>query len=232
LFTGEEHPLVRQRDGVRRQDPELSSLLGDVSLEALVSAQRLYSVWAWFSGAGVRTWLHYDNNGCHNLNAQLQGSKRCTLFAPSALSELRPFTLAAGNPAHNCSRIDVEGPRLVPQAAPEGAQEAAPNDSAAAFMQLQRFEVELEAGDVLFIPAWWWHSFEHLGEFNANLNVWWKPLTPRHNAVSQRQWLLERVAAAGLHPPLEPAVARALYALDRAVLDGAAVNRATVDVSA
>jgi len=23
------------------------------------------------SGRGVRTWLHYDNNGCHNLNAQI-----------------------------------------------------------------------------------------------------------------------------------------------------------------
>lgn len=219
LFTGEEHPLVRQRDGVRWQDPELSSLLGDVSLEALVSAQRLYSVWAWFSGPGVRTWLHYDNNGCHNLNAQLQGNKRCTLYAPSALSALLPFTLGGGNPAHNCSRIDVEGPRVV---AADSLATSSPRvavalqESLTAFGALPRFEVELHAGDVLFIPAWWWHTFEHVGDFNANLNVWWKPTQPRHNAVSRRQWLLDLAQEAGLREPMDSTLSQAMSALDRA----------------
>jgi hypothetical protein len=40
---------------------------------------------------------------------------------------------------------------------------------------------------VLYIPAWWLHAFLHLGELNANVNFWWKPLHPTDNAVSRRQ---------------------------------------------
>ena len=50
---------------------------------------------------GVRTWLHYDNNGCHNLNAQICGHKRCWLYAPDQLQRMHPFLLGSGNPAHN-----------------------------------------------------------------------------------------------------------------------------------
>ncbi|HVR18103.1 MAG TPA: cupin-like domain-containing protein, partial [Polyangiaceae bacterium] len=49
----------------------------------------------------------------------------------------------------------------------------------------------LEAGDLLFIPAWWPHAFFHHGEFNANVNFWWTPDSPRDNAVSRRQAAIE-----------------------------------------
>ena len=55
--------------------------------------------------------LHYDNNGCHNFNAQITGTKRCLLFAPSELSRLAP-SLGGSNPAHNCSQIDIESPNF------------------------------------------------------------------------------------------------------------------------
>jgi hypothetical protein len=89
-----------------------------------------------------------------------------------------------------------------------------------AFEALPRFEVELHAGDVLFIPAWWWHTFQHVGDFNANLNVWWKPAQPRHNAVSRRQWLLDLAQKAGLREPMDGALGQAMSALDRAALVG------------
>src|SRR5262249_8203710 len=69
LFTGDEKFVLRRRDGVTTIDPELAALYAEVALPAMIPADQLYTVWAWLSGAGVRTWLHYDNNGCHNLNA-------------------------------------------------------------------------------------------------------------------------------------------------------------------
>ena len=60
------------------------------------------------------------------------------------------------------------------------------------------YEAALEPGDLLFIPACWFHSFRHLGHFNANVNYWWKPERSTLNAVAVRQRLIDTVAAAGI----------------------------------
>jgi lysine-specific demethylase 8 len=172
LLTGDEQFLLRRRDGVTRIHPELSPLLADVEIPPVIPEERLFSVWPWLSGPGVRTWLHYDNNGCHNLNAQICGRKQCLLLPPEHLDALALFPPGGPNPAVNCCAIDVDAP------APELAD---------AFGALERHEAEIEAGDVLYIPAWWLHAFLHLGELNANVNFWWKPLHPTDNAVSRRQ---------------------------------------------
>ena len=101
LFTGDEQFVLRRRDAVTTINPVLAPLLRDVEVPQLFPEQQLYSVWSWFSGRGVRTWLHYDNNGCHNLNAQVSGRKHCSLYAPEELPRLHPFVLGASNPAYN-----------------------------------------------------------------------------------------------------------------------------------
>ncbi len=181
LFTGDERFLLQRRDGQTRVDPELGALLEDVETPEFVPRDQLYTIWAWFSGKGVRTWLHYDNNGCHNLNAQLRGSKSCRLYAPEHLAQLAPFPLGGPNPAHNCSELDVEATELPP-----------------GFATLPGYEARIEAGDLLFIPAYWFHTFRHEGEFNANVNFWWKPARPRHNPVAARQAFLDAVTRAGI----------------------------------
>jgi lysine-specific demethylase 8 len=192
LFTGDEQFLVQVRDGVTTTNRELAPLYADVEMPPQVPRERLYTVWAWFSGAGVRTWLHYDNNGCHNLNAQLAGTKRCWLFEPDRLAELAPFPLGGTNPAHNCSRLDVEaGDFAVPHV-----------------------DATLYAGDLLFIPAWWSHTFEHLGEFNANVNFWWKPEHPLANATAALQRVLELAAATGIDARADDPAAALLRRLD------------------
>lgn len=172
LFTGDEHFILRRRDGETSIAPELEPLLRDVVIPAWIAPERLYSVWGWFSAAGVRTWLHYDNNGCHNLNAQLLGRKEALLFAPAELARLYPFPIGGKNPAYNCCAVDVEAPDLArhPDFTHAGALHAV-----------------IEAGDLLFIPVWWVHTFTHLGAFNANVNFWWKPEQARHNPVSERE---------------------------------------------
>lgn len=183
LFTGDEQFLMRRRDGAIAINPDLKPLLDDVEIPRFLPEDRLYTVWAWFSGPGVRTWLHYDNNGCHNLNAQLTGGKRCLLFPPSELERLHLFPPGGPNPAHNCSQIDVDAPDL----------ERFPDFAAAGAL-----EATIEAGDLLFIPAWWLHAFVHLGDFNSNVNFWWKPteaLAP--NPVATRQAALDAALSAG-----------------------------------
>jgi Cupin-like domain len=207
LFTGDEQFLLRRRAGQTSIDPVLAPLLQDIETPALFPEARLHSVWAWFSGQGVRTWLHYDNNACHNLNAQITGRKRCVLFAPEELGKLHPFPLGGDNPAHNCSRIDVEDPAADVE-----------QDLAAA----TPWHAELGPGDLLFIPAWWFHTFQHLGELNSNINFWWMPERPSWNVVAARQAILDAAAAAQLDPR-DPALALALRALD-----DAATRRATL----
>jgi hypothetical protein len=202
LFTGDEQFLVRRRGGQTTIDRELAPLLDDIETPALFPEDRLHTIWAWFSGPGVRTWLHYDNNGCHNLNAQLTGRKRCVLYAPDELGKLHPFPLGGDNPAHNCSRIDVERP----------SADHEPDLGAAT-----AWHAELGPGDLLFIPAWWFHTFEHKGELNSNVNFWWKPTRPAWNVVAARQAILDAAAAAEL-AVRDPALAAALGALDAAAI--------------
>lgn len=173
LFTGDEKFLLRRRDGQTTVDPELAPLLDDVRVPAQLPADNLYTMWAWMSGPGVFTWLHYDNNGCHNLNAQITGRKRCVLFPPEALDQMALFPPGGANPAVNCSQIDLEDPDL---------------HRFPAFRDAEGLTATIEAGDLLFIPAWWFHAFWHLGDFNSNVNFWWTPERPPHpNPVSQRE---------------------------------------------
>lgn len=202
LFTGDEQFLVRVRGGVRSVEPRLAPLLEDIRTPPLFAEARLHTIWSWFSAGGVRTWLHYDNNGCHNLNAQIRGRKRCQLYAPEWMAELHPFALGGDNPAYNCCAIDVDAP------APEHAGDLA---------RAVAHEAELEAGDLLFIPAWWFHTFEHLGAFNANVNFWWKPERPAWNVVAARQALVDAALSAPLDR-LDPAVRETLLALDRTAI--------------
>ncbi|HKQ71397.1 MAG TPA: cupin-like domain-containing protein [Polyangiaceae bacterium] len=204
LFTGDEQFLLQHRDGQTTINEALRPLLDDVEVPPLVPQGQLYTVWGWFSGSGVRTWLHYDNNGCHNLNAQITGQKRCLLFAPSELSRMAPFPLGGPNPAHNCSQIDVEAPDL---------------ERFPAFRGANCFEADLEPGDLLFIPAWWFHTFSHTGELNSNVNFWWKPKQPVMNEVAARQMLIDIAAAAKAKLAGAATPSALLEILDRAAID-------------
>jgi len=216
LFTGDERFLMRCRDGRTVIDPDLAPLLDDVEVPPLFARERLYTVWAWFSGAGVRTWLHYDVNGCHNLNAQLTGAKECELIAPTELHRIYPFLLGGGNPATNCSRIDVEAP----DAARFPDFEAAP-----------RWRATLRAGDLLFIPAWWSHTFRHVGEFNSNVNFWWKPVRAPVNPTSLRQAWLDQVTRADVKVTPGTTEAALLQKLDAAAVSNTRLQPSSSSIS-
>jgi hypothetical protein len=201
-FTGDERFLLKRRDGAETRDAALSPLLDDVEVPALLPADRLYTVWGWLSGRGVRTWLHYETNGCHNFNAQLAGKKSCVLYPPEELPKMRMFKPGSGNPAYNCSEIDVE----------DAAEQARLSEA-------QGLTATLEPGDLLFIPAWWFHTFFHLGEFNANINFWWKPERPSLNQVAVRQGFLDALQATGWNEKnASPASVELLARVEQAIV--------------
>lgn len=175
IFTGDEHYLWRVREGVKSANPDFGDLVEAVQVPRYVPHERVYSVWTWFSGKGVRTWLHYDNNACHNLNLQVHGTKHCTLFPPHTVGELEFFEPGGVVPAFNCSSVDVDSVA-----------------GKASIAQLPHYEVTLQQGDVLFIPAHWIHTFSHHGNYNANVNFWWRPNDVEEplvhqNAVAERE---------------------------------------------
>lgn len=147
-------------------DRRFSDLLNDIAIPDLFSdLQELSSAGLWLSGPGVSSWLHYDSGGLHNLNVQVTGSKTVLLFSPEQLPYLYTFPVSSLRGA-NFSRINIEEPDDGMFPLYKSAQALAGN---------------LEAGDALFLPAFWFHSFKSRGEFNSNVNFWWAPKC--HRAV-------------------------------------------------
>lgn len=99
----------------------------------------------WVSSPGVRTHTHFDSD--HNIFVQLVGHKRFVLWAPNQTDSLCMFPRL--HPMWHKSRVDFEAPDLTPPpCASYGSSEAV--------------AVDVEAGDVLYVPPFWWHTVETL----------------------------------------------------------------------
>ncbi len=88
----------------------------------------------WFALRGQRSTIHIDPT--HNWNAQLFGRKRYRLFHAEERRNLAPRKMT---PWLEASELDLDDERADPGA-------------------LCGYQVELRAGEMLFIPAGWWHQ--------------------------------------------------------------------------
>lgn len=107
----------------------------------------------WIGAAGCVTPLHYDE--MNNLITLLQGRKRVMLLPPSEYAALYPFGF--GYRRGHVSRVNPEA--VDKQAFPS-------------FPSNQVCEVVLDAGDSLFIPAFWWHYVRSV-DISISVNTWW-----------------------------------------------------------
>lgn len=99
--------------------------------------------------------LHYDV--MDNLLAQVSGRKKIILFAPEQTDLLYPFSVRS-QIAHLSQIDNLNQPDLK------------------RFPKLQRAqprECILEAGEILFIPVFWWHQVHSLERVNISVNFWW-----------------------------------------------------------
>jgi hypothetical protein len=145
---------------------EFPQLVGDLPAPEYVGRARAHPH-LWFGTEGNLTPLHYDM--ANNLFAQLRGRKRFLLFHPQDAPRLYPRP--ADSRHHNLSQLDPE------------------QDDVAAFPLLaeaQPWTCEVGPGDLLFLPAFWWHQVRSL-EVGVSVSVWWAPLPAQFLAPMARR---------------------------------------------
>lgn len=107
----------------------------------------------WVSGAGLVTPLHYDS--VEVLHWMMAGSKRFVCFRPG-LRGFYPHSIASTGPSF--SQVNPDFPDL----------ERFPH-----FRHTWPIEFTLKAGELLYIPAFYWHQVESLDSYNASINFLW-----------------------------------------------------------
>ena len=144
------------------------------------------SVQVFASPADTASPLHYDQ--LHNFFFQLSGRKRFILFPPAATPWLVPFPV--DHPLDRRSQLYLyRGPgasraEAGSETAPEPETQLLPPQAAAAAARSR--EIVLEAGDMLYLPPFWWHEVIGQGGENISLSVWLDGL-----AVDPRTILLQ-----------------------------------------
>ena len=106
---------------------------------------------------------HYDLT--HNAYVQVCGWKRFVLFDPAYGPCLYPFPVA--HPMDRCARVDLEHVDL--QRFPRLASARA-------------VAVVLGPGDLLVIPAGWWHHVQTLTEDSVSVSFWFADVAPSRSS--------------------------------------------------
>lgn len=143
--------------------------LGNISLNSSLTQQYFEQIKSHFSfpnyfpknnGHEIRLWIgatnqkstiHNDNY--HNLNAQVFGTKTFLLFPPE---EYKKLSVVKIDDELWSSPIDPQQPDL---------------DKFPCFNEISGLEAKLQAGDILFIPAFWWHQARTITT-SININMW------------------------------------------------------------
>ena len=123
----------------------------------------------WIASADCVTPLHYD--GKHNLLTQISGRKVVRLFPSSEQARMYPYGLRFE--VSHLSRVDPE--ELDGQSFPE-------------FPSWREISFVLDAGETLFIPAFWWHHVRSL-DFSVSINEWWPPPAESYLAENAADYL-------------------------------------------
>lgn len=114
-------------------------------------------------GNSVNVRTHFDLS--LNIACNVSGRRTFTLFPPEQLANLYPgpfnFT-PGGTPV---SMVDIDAPDL--DAYPRFAEAIASAEVA-----------ELEPGDAIYMPAYWWHNVRSNGPLNLLVNYWWTDARP------------------------------------------------------
>ena len=177
--------------------------------QLLLEPFQVHSTVLRIASTGLCMWLHYDV--CDNFLCCIRGRKRVVLFQPDDIDRL-----------YVSGSSSAMGSRLL---AKEGQKQLWKEFPLASTAWARRFEVVLNAGDVLFIPAFWPHCTEALpcGSDRASISVnafLLRPeLTPLHDTKdvwANRELLPAQEASKGMEKILLqlerlPPVPRAFY---------------------
>ncbi len=129
-------------------------LMREIRVPHWISSVGETSINLWF-GRGSVTPLHYD--ATNNFFAQQYGEKHFTIFAPDDTGHLYPHPIDSGMP--HLSSVDVDSPDL--RAYPR-------------FSQATPIRFTVKAGELLFLPAFWWHQVRS-PHISTSVSIWWMP---------------------------------------------------------
>lgn len=143
----------------------------------------------WVGSGGHTSCLHYDP--MDGTLMQLYGSKKVLLFPPSQLYNLYPFPVA------NHLRYGLKLRAVYSQVYPERPDFAAFPKFRQAVQH--RYEVAVHQGEILYLPAGWWHEVTALGNgVVSSVNRFWHvhPFSRAINSWSKWRAHLSSVCAA------------------------------------
>ena len=130
---------------------------------------------AWLSSPGARTHTHFDND--RNFFVQLIGRKRFVMWPPNQTQHLCPYPRL--HPLWHKSRVDFEAPDA----------RAPPCDT---YNQSEAIGVDVAAGDVLYIPPFWWHTVETISpSLSLSTLSRWPQLYNHLNALYTHEYLFD-----------------------------------------
>ncbi|KAL7881412.1 hypothetical protein AOLI_G00082600 [Acnodon oligacanthus] len=191
FISKDEHYYLRSLGEDARKEPadlkkQFPELANDFHIPPFFEPKQFFSSVFRISSPGLQLWTHYDV--MDNVLAQVTGRKRVVLYSPQDALHL----YLSGDKSEV---LDIDSPDL----------EQYPD-----FVKAHRYECVLEPGDLLFIPALWFHNTLAL-QFGVGINVFWRHL-PLESYDKKDPY--------GNKDPL--AALRALQAVDRALamLDG------------
>ncbi len=121
--------------------------------ELLLLNPKLSSINVWIGQPHLIAHCHYD--GYHNFYAQLYGTKKFTLFAPSNWPGLYPYPFL--HPSHAQAQVN--------------ASDEASVDQFPLVKRVEAVQAVLEPGDLLYMPPLWFHEVESQS-MSISVNVW------------------------------------------------------------
>jgi len=132
-------------------EEDFPTIASDFILPDIIPADKIFSSVLRVSSGRVRVWTHYDV--MDNIYCQVVGHKEALLWPPSEADKL----YLSGDKS---KVVDIDNPDL--QQFP-------------LFPIAQRYKADLQPGDILFIPALWFHNML-AKDFGVAVNVFWREL--------------------------------------------------------
>ena len=129
------------------------AIFQELGLNSIIELDSPYQPNVWIGPKGTVVHLHFDWS--NNFYLQIEGRKRFILYPPHHTKYLYPYTKKTKIP--HVSQVDIHTPDL---------------KSFPKFINAKSITFELNRGDVLYIPPFWWHQV--YGESKSiSISIWW-----------------------------------------------------------